>query len=144
MNPHTAPKEYLRVKIQTADRTELLLLLVDGAVRFASQAAAHLSRGEFEQKNTLFIKAQSIVLELMQALNPTVGPELYGRLMGLYRFCYERLVTANLKGDGAAAQEALRILEHLRDTWRQAVAKYHEERAPRVPARESTGLCVDG
>jgi flagellar secretion chaperone FliS len=138
------PEEYFKVKVQTAHRTELLLMLFDGAVRFTTQAKGHMARSEFEDKNRLFIKAQNILLELIQALDPKVGEALYKNLIGLYRFCYERLVSANFKNDAAAADEALRILEHLRETWRLAVKKYHEERAAAKPESADEHICVEG
>jgi flagellar protein FliS len=140
------PNEYLKVKIQTANPSELLLLLLDGAIRFTVQARRYIEQGSLEEKNRLILRAQNIVLELIQALDQRIGEELYGRLVGLYRFCYERLLRANLKNDVAAADEALRILEHLRETWRMAVKKAREERGDAAPpaAGERHALCLEG
>ena len=144
MTNRKTPDEYFKVKVQTAHRTELLLMLFDGAVRFVTLAQAHMARGEFEDKNRLFIKAQNILLELIQTLDRKIGEALYGNLIGLYRFCYERLVNANMKNDAASAQEALQILEHLRETWQLAVKKYHEERAAAKPESADEHICVEG
>ena len=138
--------EYLKVKIETAKPTELLLLLLDGAVKFTRQARARIEEKDFEEKNRLLLKAQDIMLELIQALDPTIGEELYSRLVGLYRFCYERLVRANLDNDTGPADEALSILEHLRETWRLAIRKFEEEEKENGPhaARPEHVLCLEG
>ena len=128
--------EYLKVKIETAKPTELLIMLFDGALRFTTQAKAHIEQKNFDQKNELLLRAQAVVLELLQALDPTVGEELYedGRVE-LY----------NLKDDPGAADDALKILEHLRETWRQAIAKAQQEQADAIhTARDQNVLCLEG
>ena len=141
---HGKPNEYLKVKIQTAKPTELLMLLFDGAIRFTAQAKRHLGAKRFEQKNESFLRAQAIILELIQALDPRIGDELYGRLIGLYRFCYDRLVHANLANDARAADDATAILEHLRETWGLAVRKFGEEGGATMPAGDRHILCIEG
>jgi len=144
--PNDKSQEYLKVKIETAKPTELLLLLLDGAVRFTRQALGRIAEKDFEEKNRLLLKAQDIMLELIQALDPAIGEELYDRLIGLYRFCYDRLVRANLDHDPRPAEEALNILEHLRDTWRMAIRKFEEEEKENGPhaARPEHILCLEG
>ena len=139
------PNEYLKVKIETAKPTELLMLLFDGAIRFTTQGKDHLEQKNFEEKNGLFLRAQNIVLELLQALDQRIGEELYARLTELYRFCYERLVQANLMNDTTAADEAIRLLTHLRETWQLAIEKAREEENERAPQAETgRALCLEG
>ena len=138
------PNEYLKVKIQTAKPTELLLLLFDGALRFTAQAKRHMEARELDRKNELFLRAQAIILELIQALDPKIGDELYRKLIELYRFCYDRLLRANLEDDPRAADEATKILEHLRETWQLAVDKFQEEGGTPLPARDRHALCLEG
>jgi flagellar secretion chaperone FliS len=140
------PNEYLKVKIQTARPSELLLLLFDGAIRFTQQAKGAILGRRFDEKNNLLLRAQNIVLELLQALDPRIGEELYANVTGLYRFCYERLVRANLDNDERAADEALAILEHVRETWRLAVHKAKEEGAESAapPPTERHVISIQG
>jgi flagellar protein FliS len=139
------PNEYLKVKIQTAKPAELLILLFDGAIRFTGQAKRHLEAHDYEEKNDLLLRAQNIVLELLQALDQRIGPELYARLTELYRFCYERLIQANIKNDAAAAEAAITVLEHLRETWQLAIKKSRDEQSETSPQAETgRALCLEG
>ena len=112
-------QEYLEVQVRTASPDQLLLMLLDGAVRFAEGGLEGLTRGDREAKSRLLLKAQAIVLELVGSLSPSVGEKLYGNLTGLYKFIYTRLVEANLRDDPSAVEEALKILRDVRETWRQ-------------------------
>ncbi len=122
-------QEYLEVQVRTATPDHLLLMLLDGAVRFAEGAREKLARGDREGKHELLVKTQNIVLELIQTLNPAIGEKVYGGLTGLYRFIYRRLVEANIEESAQKLEEALKILLNLRETWRQAVAVYRAEKA---------------
>lgn len=145
MTERKKPNEYLKVRIQTAQPTELLILLFDGAIRFATQAKRHIEERRLEDKNHLLLRTQDIVLELLQALDRSIGDDVYGRLVQLYRFCYERLLQANLKDDTRAADDAITILEHLRETWRLAIAKAREDRADATPPpRARHALSLEG
>jgi len=136
-------QEYLQVQVRTASPDQLLLMLLDGAVRFVEGAREKMGCGEREAKGQLLMKAQNIVLELIQSLQPSVGEKLYANLIGLYKFIYRRLVEANLRDDLRSLEEALQILGQVRETWRQAVAIYRAETAGKEPgAAPAKGLSV--
>ena len=146
MSNQDKPSEYLKVKIQTAKPTELLMMLFDGAIRFTAQAKGHIEHAEYEKKHNLLMRAQEILLELIQALDRGLDSALYERLIGLYRFCYDRLVQANLRNDLAAADEALTVLAHLKETWRLAIQKYQEDGRQQESVAPATAhsLCLEG
>jgi flagellar secretion chaperone FliS len=129
-----AAREYLEVQVRTASKDQLLLLLLDGAVRFVEGALDKMEKGDREERCRLIVKAQNIVLELLQSLNPAIGDALYVKLVGLYKFIYRSLVEGNLHDDRAKVEAGLQILFDVRDTWRQAVAAYRQEMAPGAPA----------
>ena len=126
---------YLETKVFTASREQLLLMLFDGAIAFSEQAKVKIEEKDIEGSYHLLLRAQRILLELVSALDRKIGEDLYRNLVGLYLFCYRKLVEANIKKDLALVDDALRILSHLRDTWREAVAKAREETGgePLVP-----------
>lgn len=137
------PSEYMKVKIQTADPTELLVMLFDGAIRFTRQAKVMMAQKELDKKNDLLVRSQNIMLELIQALNPSLERKLYNNLIGLYKFCYERLLAANIENCAKAADEALVILEDLRAMWQAAIEKAEKENGkPRN--RPMKGLSIEG
>ncbi|NMA61928.1 MAG: flagellar export chaperone FliS, partial [Firmicutes bacterium] len=99
---------------------ELLLMLFDGAIRFARQGQEHMEKGEIEQANFKLIRAQDIVNELILSLNLEVG-EIAQNLQQLYTYIYDLLVQANIKKSAEKVDEAINMLTELRDTWEQVV-----------------------
>lgn len=128
-------RKYLENKILMASREELLLMLFDGAIRFAGLAWPRLEAREYPEFCSLLVKAQNVVRELMAALNrQELGEELYANLMNLYQFVLTRLAKANLRKEKPLIDEAVRILSHLRETWAQAIEKDRREKFPELAA----------
>lgn len=128
-------REFLQQQVLTAPKEQLLLMLVDGAVKFADRAKERLEARDYEQFGRNCMRAQRIMMELICSLRrDLIGEELYSNLTGLYHFCYARLIEANLRRDAALLAEATRILLQLRDMWHEAVAKDAVERNSAVQA----------
>jgi flagellar protein FliS len=118
-----AGQEYLRSAVLTASPEQLQLMLLDGAVRFATRGLEALRRREREAVFNALDRAQRIVLELGQGLRREVNPDLVDQMQALYNFIYRRLIDANLHLDEAALQDALQILRHQRETWALLIEK---------------------
>lgn len=127
-----ASDEYLRNTVMTATPEQLQLMLYDGAIRFATQAREALAKSDFETSCEKLLRAQRIVLEMRNGLRPEVNLELCEQMAALYDFVYNRLVDANMQRDPAAIDEALRILEHQRETWRLLIEKIRREGVPQI------------
>lgn len=115
-----AYQAYRQTQVSTASQGELLLMLFDGAIRFARQGQEHMGNGEIEQANLKLIRAQDIVNELIISLNLEVG-EIAQSLQQLYSYIYDLLVQANIKKEPDKVDEAITLLTDLRDTWEQVV-----------------------
>ncbi len=115
-----AYQNYRRTQVTTASQGELLLMLFEGAIKFAQQARLLIEERDFALANTKLQRTQDIVNELMASLNFDSGP-LAQDLYRLYAYIHERLVEANTKKDTAQLDEALQLLVEFRDTWRQVV-----------------------
>ena len=50
---------YRQTQVSTASPGELLLMLYDGAIRFARQAQEHLNRGEIEAASNRLIRVKT-------------------------------------------------------------------------------------
>ena len=135
-------QQYLQVQVKTASQDQLLLMLLDGAVRFVEGALERLGRKDRDGKNEQLLKAQKIILELIQSLNPSVGEKIYSNLIGLYKFIYRRLVEGNLRDDRACLEEGLKILGEVRETWRLAVAAYRSTPAAESKAEVAAGFSL--
>jgi flagellar protein FliS len=130
MGPQAQARKYFEQRVLTAPREDLLLMLLDGAARFAEAGRRAMEERRYDESCSSLIRAQRIMMELMTALRKDMlDEELYGRLMGLYFFVYRRFVDANLQRDPALIGEGMRILDELRSMWREAVAKFKQEKA---------------
>ncbi len=122
-----APNEYLRHAVLTAPPEQLQLMLYDGAIRFAEQARAALVRRDFDTSCEKLIRAQNIVVEMRNSLRHEVNPSLCERMAALYDFIYGRLVDANIRHRPDAIDDALKVLNHQRETWRMLLDKLRSQ-----------------
>ena len=86
------------------------------AIRASLSARAEGQRASATAK---LLRAQDVVLELRCALNHDAG-EMAARLDSIYAYVFQRLVDANVGRDPSGADEALRLLRELQETWREA------------------------
>jgi flagellar protein FliS len=122
-----AVNPYLRTKVMTASPEELRLMLYDGAIKFCRQAKVALDAQRIEDTYNHVTRAQRIVLELSSSLKHSVEPELCGKLSALYTYIYRLLIDANTNHESKPIDEALRLLEFERETWRMLMSKLVEE-----------------
>ncbi len=143
-------KEYLKAAVLTATPEQLHLMLLDGAIRFATRGRQAIEEGKLEDMFNAMERAQRIVLELSNGIRREVNPTLGDKMMALYGFIYRRLIDANLGRDLKAVDDALRILRHQRETWVLLIEKIQKEcptasrPQPREPAGDDGGSFVSG
>lgn len=113
---------YRQTQVSTASQGELLIMLFDGAIRFARQAEEHMQNRDIEQASVKLIRTQDIVNELILSLDLNVG-EIAENLQKLYTYIYDLLVQANIKKDKSKVEQAVRMLTELRETWEQVVSQ---------------------
>lgn len=98
-------------------------MLYDGAIRFCRQAREALDRKDYEASYNGLMRAQKIVLELSTSLKHEVDPDLCAKLSALYTYIYRLLVDANMNHTTQQVDEAVKLLEFERDTWRMLMQK---------------------
>ncbi len=117
---------YQQVQTETATPAERVVLLYQGMVRFLNRALRCHARGDLAGMNRDLIRTQSILLELIAALDFSSGPEAQAigeNLLRLYDYCYRRLVEANLQKDPRAVEEVLGLLRPLLTAWEEVAQK---------------------
>lgn len=124
-NPYN---QYKQTAVQTASPEKLLIMLYDGAIKFANQAKAHIMAKNIEEANTFIIKTQDIITELMYTLD--MDYEISKNLYRIYDFINWRLFQANLKQDASLIEIVVNIMMGLRSTWAEAalIAKKEERK----------------
>lgn len=118
---------YLKTKIMTASPEELWLMLYDGVTKFSNQARAAMQKKDIEGSYDNLMRAQKIVLELSTSLNHDVDSELCTKLSSLYTYIYRLLVEANMNRQLGPLDEAIKLLQFERETWRLLIQKLAEE-----------------
>jgi len=118
---------YLRTRVMTASPAELRLMLFDGAIRFLTQGIAGLESKDYEAAYDGYSRTQAIIVELLNALDPSQAPELCERLSALYTFMYTSLVDSLSEKDVPKGREILELIEYERETWRQVMEKLAAE-----------------
>lgn len=117
-----ALQTYKQVQVSTASEGELVLMLFDGAIRFANQALGCLKQSDLAGANDKLLKAQDVVYELILALDLETG-EVAQNLYRLYMFINRTLVQANVTKDPELVQQAVRLMTELRTMWHEVVAQ---------------------
>ncbi|MFN3168906.1 MAG: flagellar export chaperone FliS [Phycisphaeraceae bacterium] len=123
MNQTATANPYLRNKVLSARPEELRLMLFDGAIRFLAQGRKGLEQKDYDVSYTHISKAQKIVLELSNSLNPQVMPEVTEKLSALYTYIYRLLIDASTKRDTVPLDEAVKLLKYERETWALLIEK---------------------
>ena len=116
-----ATNAYLKTKIMTASPAELRLMLIEGAIRFATKALDGMQAKNYEEVYTGVTRTQDILMELINALKPEHAPELCAKLSGLYTYMYTQLMHASSQRDPDKVREVIKLLEYERETWSLAM-----------------------
>ncbi len=115
--------DYLQTEVMTATPQKLQLMLIEAAIRSASQARMHWANRQNDAACLALLRSQGILTELLVTLNPHSSDPLVSRVAATYLFVYRTLVKANLEHSQDHLDAALRVLEVERETWRQICEK---------------------
>ncbi|MEW6721161.1 MAG: flagellar export chaperone FliS [Thermodesulfobacteriota bacterium] len=130
---------YRKATVDTSDNVKLVSLLFDGAVNFLKVARGKMEQRDIAGKGIYIGKATAIVGELSSSLNMEEGGEIARNLRRLYDFVLGRLLHANLKNDMKALNEAERVLETLRQGWKEMEQNQAAAHAAAYQASAGTG-----
>lgn len=119
---------YRQTNVTTADPGRLVLMCYDGAISSLKTARKKYISGEHEAKAGALQKAQSIISELMLALNFEKGGEVAGNLNSLYNYMLRRITEGDVKGDMKAFDEVILMLGELESAWKEI---FHASETPR-------------
>jgi flagellar protein FliS len=110
---------YMGDSVATASPHQLLVMLYDRLALDLERAEQALVDGDREGSHEHLTHAQDIVLELRASLDVDVwegGP----RLAALYAWLVGELIQANVKRDVRRVRDCRKVVEPLRDAWREA------------------------
>jgi flagellar protein FliS len=124
---------YRTTDAQTRSPVELVVLLYDGALRYAGEAKTAIARGDIAARRDAISRTLAIVSELQSTLDMERGGAIARSLDGLYTFLTSRLLDAGIRPAADTLDEVIRVLTPLRDAWADVAAR-SAETAPRSAA----------
>ncbi|WP_297438295.1 flagellar export chaperone FliS [uncultured Clostridium sp.] len=119
MYQQNAHNIYKNNSVNGASREQLLLMLVDGAVRFAKRGRLGIEEKNIKMAHESFMRVQDIFTELMVTLDTDSGAWAKD-IFEIYRFINKTIADANMKKDIKKADEAIELIIEIRDMWHEA------------------------
>lgn len=120
MYAQNAYNAYKNNSVNYASKEQLLLMLLEGAVRFAKIGRQAILDKDIKKSHENIIKTQNIFYELMVTLDVSKGGEWAVSIMSVYDFIVRRLIDANMKKDASIMDEVIPLIEDVKDTWDKA------------------------
>lgn len=108
---------YRKQGVLTASPIELIVMLYDGLHKDMMLAQRAIRKRDTTGANTNLLKAQAIVRELRNSLDMSFP--ISKELADIYDFIMHHLVEANMKKDETKIDEALELVDELRDAWKE-------------------------
>jgi len=119
----TSLSAYTKVNVQTASAGQIMVTLLQGALRNMRASSSAFDHGDYKSGSVLAEKAAAIVLALQGTLKAEVAPDLCARLSDLYVFVACRLGMAGTKLSAEHVREAERVFTPIAEAFVQAVAE---------------------
>ena len=107
---------YKQNSVNLASKDQLLLMLLDGAVKFSKIARQAILDKNIMKAHENLVKTQDIFVELMTSLDTNSG-EWAGNLIALYDFINRQLINVNIKKDINILEETIPLIEEVRNMW---------------------------
>jgi flagellar protein FliS len=117
MSAHRGLSTYRQTQVQSRTPLELVVMLYDGALKFLHLTRDAIERRDLHARRDASSRALAIISELQSTLNMEEGGEIARRLDDLYGFVNLRILDATKDNAVAPLDEAVRVLETLRDSW---------------------------
>ena len=112
---------YKQNSVNMASSQQLLLMLLDGAVKYTKIARMAILNKDIARAHKELVRVQDIFLEIMITMdkNTKYMEDLYN----VYEFIKNELAKANIKKDITIIDNTLPLIEEIRDMWYEVDAK---------------------
>ena len=110
---------YNQLNLNIDNPAKLILMLYEGALRFAHFAKKAINEGDIEKKVKFINKTSDIFLELINSLDFEKGGQIAYYLNGLYAYQIELLAKANLENNAAYIDQIIHVLKELIEAWKE-------------------------
>lgn len=113
---------YKNNSVNYASKEQLLLMLLDGAVKFSKIGRQAILDRNVKKAHDNITRTQDIFTELRVSLDQNAG-EWAVQMFNVYGFINEKLFEANIKKDEKVMDEVIPLIEEVRDIWYAADKK---------------------
>lgn len=107
---------YKSNSVTYASKEQLLLMLVEGAVKFAKRGRQAIIDKDVKTAHDSFTRTQDIFTELMISLDRTQG-DWTNNLYDIYAFIKDKLVQANMTKKLEVIDEIIPLIEDVNNLW---------------------------
>lgn len=111
--------KYQTQQVMTASPAKLVYMLYERAIVSLREAIAAIEKGDIEARWKANKRATDIVDHLWSAIDTEQGGEIAENLDKLLGALLLRLPDVDMNNDAKTAEEIIRVLEPLRDAWRE-------------------------
>ena len=113
---------YKSNSVNYASKEQLLLMLTEGAVKFAKISRQAIIDNNIQKAHNSLIRTQDIFTELMISLDKNVA-DWTQDLYNIYAFIKTRLAEANIQKSEAIMNEIIPLIEDINDMWNEVYKK---------------------
>ena len=110
---------YKNNSVNFASKEQMLLMLLDGAVKFAKRGKLAIQEKDIKMAHNSITRTQDIFTELKVTLDQNAG-DWAKQMFNVYSFINDRLLQANIKKDEAIMDEVIPLIEEVRNIWNEA------------------------
>ena len=132
MNPNSAESlsAYRKTQIEGASPEQILLQLMEAAIRHAKQAKARGAESDAASAREHALRVLDIVNELDNTLDREQGAEIVDELEAIYAFLQREIMEANTNGEFDRFGKVADILYNLYQGWKDAVGQLSAGQTP--------------
>ena len=111
--------QYNNSKVLTASPAELVLMLYEGAIKFANIAILAIEQNDVQKAHTNIIKTERIIDHFRATLDMKYPvAQDFDRV---YEYLQRRLLEAHVKKDKEIMEEVCGHIRSMRDTWKEVM-----------------------
>lgn len=125
----TAHRSYQIQQVMTASPAQLVAMAYDRAIASLNEAVRAIEAGDVERRWRANKRAADIIDHLSATLDEERGGQIAANLRRIYAYAARRLIEVDARNDPQPAEEVARLLEPLRQSWRQLAAEAPAEAA---------------
>lgn len=118
----TPHQSYQNQQVMSASPAQLVAMAYDRAIASLNEAVHAIEAGDIERRWRANKRAADIIDHLSATLDEERGGQIAANLRRVYAYAARRLVEVDVHNDPQPAEEVVRLLEPLRQSWRQLAA----------------------